>query len=74
MNLENYDFDGFTISLYRDEQAEWLAYFQTLPNISGFGDTPLSALESLKNAWELTKDYYREQGKPIPTVSKALTT
>jgi predicted RNase H-like HicB family nuclease len=70
MSLATYDFDGFTISLYKDEQEEWLAHFQEMPNISGFGDSTESALEALKNAWELTKEYYLSQGEPIPIASK----
>lgn len=27
MSLQKYDFDGFTINLYLDEQGDWLAYF-----------------------------------------------
>lgn len=57
----NYNFDGFTINLYMDEQEEWLAHFQEMPNISAFGDTPQEALEELKTAWELTKEYYLAQ-------------
>ncbi|MDJ0581393.1 type II toxin-antitoxin system HicB family antitoxin [Crocosphaera sp.] len=45
MSLENYDFDGFVINLYVDEQGDWLAHFQALPNISAFGDSPQEALE-----------------------------
>ena len=55
MSLENYNFDGFVINLYVDEQGDWLAHFQELPNISAFGDTPEEALEELKMAWELVK-------------------
>jgi len=58
MSLTNYNFDSFTISLYMDEQEDWLAYFQEMPNISAFGDTPQEALEELKIAWKLTKEYY----------------
>ncbi len=43
MSLENYYFDGFAITswrcaiaLYMDEQGDWLAHFQELPNISAF--------------------------------------
>ena len=66
MSLTNYNFDSFTISLYMDEQEDWLAYFQEMPNISAFGDTPQEALEELKTAWELTKEYYLSQGLSIP--------
>ncbi len=70
MSLTNYNFDGFTISLYMDEQEEWLAHFQEMPNISAFGDTPQEALEELKTAWELTKEYHLSQDKPIPIPPK----
>jgi len=66
MSLENYDFDGFVINLYFDEQEDWLAHFQELPHISAFGDTPQDALEELKIAWELVKESYRDRQEPIP--------
>jgi predicted RNase H-like HicB family nuclease len=62
MTLDNYNFDGFTINLYVDEQGDWLAHFQEMPNISAFGDNPQQALEELKLAWELVKEDYREKG------------
>ena len=66
LTAQGYNFDGFTISLYVDEQEDWLAYFQEMPNISAFGDTPQQALEELKVAWELVKEDYREKGNEIP--------
>ncbi|MEA5512123.1 type II toxin-antitoxin system HicB family antitoxin [Crocosphaera sp. UHCC 0190] len=66
MSLENYNFDGFVINLYVDEQGDWLAHFQEMPNISAFGDTPQEALEELKIAWELVKEDYRENNREIP--------
>jgi predicted RNase H-like HicB family nuclease len=70
MFLKNYDFDRFTINLYVDEQGDWLAHFQEMPNLSAFGDTPQEALEELKIAWELVKEDCQEKGKNIvPNVS-----
>ena len=66
MSLENYNFDGFIINLYVDEQGDWLAHFQELPNISAFGDTPQEALEELKIAWELVKEDYQQKHREIP--------
>ncbi|AFZ11177.1 HicB family protein [Crinalium epipsammum PCC 9333] len=66
MNLTNYNFNGFTINLYVDEQGDWLAHFAEMPNISAFADTPQQALEELKLAWELVKEGYQEKGKEIP--------
>ncbi|AFZ49924.1 type II toxin-antitoxin system HicB family antitoxin [Dactylococcopsis salina] len=66
MSLEDYNFDGFIINLYVDEQGDWLAHFQELPNISAFGDTPQEALEELKIAWELVKEDYKQKNQAIP--------
>ncbi|WP_107667243.1 type II toxin-antitoxin system HicB family antitoxin [Cyanothece sp. BG0011] len=67
MSLENYDFDGFVINLYVDEQGDWLAHFQEMPNISAFGDSPQEALEELKVTWEMVKEDYEEKQQEIPT-------
>ncbi|MDJ0601821.1 MAG: type II toxin-antitoxin system HicB family antitoxin [Crocosphaera sp.] len=66
MSLENYNFDGFVINLYVDEQGDWLAHFQELPNISAFGDSPQEALEELKVTWEMVKEDYQEKQQEIP--------
>lgn len=72
MSLDNYNFDGFIINLYVDEQGDWLAHFQEILNISAFGDTPQEALEELKTAWELVKQDYRENNREIPMASNKL--
>lgn len=69
MSLANYNFDGFIINLYLDEQGDWLAHFQEIPTISAFGDTPQEALEELKIAWELVKDDYKAKKYQIPVAS-----
>ena len=38
MSLDNYNFDGFIINLYVDEQGDWLAHFQEIPTVSAFGE------------------------------------
>ncbi len=72
MSLENYDFDGFVINLYVDEQGDWLAHFQELPNISAFGDSPQEALEELKVTWEMLKEDYQEKQQQIPIQKQLL--
>ncbi|MEM9276926.1 MAG: toxin-antitoxin system HicB family antitoxin [Cyanobacteria bacterium P01_F01_bin.143] len=61
-----YDWDGFTINLYFDEDGEWLAHLVELPNISAFADTPELALDELYIAWEGMKECYHEDGVEIP--------
>ena len=70
MALDNYNFDGFVLSLYVDDQGDWLAHFQEIPTVSAFGDTPQEALEELKIAWELIKEEYQAQKREIPIPQK----
>ena len=60
------DFDGFTVSLFLDEDGEWLAHFVELPVVSAFADSPDAAVRELKEAWEGVKDSYREAGEAVP--------
>lgn len=62
----DYDFDGYGIQLYEDEDGDWLAHFQELPNISAFGATPEEALTELRTAWEAVKSSYRDRGEEVP--------
>ncbi len=62
----NNDFDGFSIELFKDEEGDWLAHFEELPNVSAFGDSPESALLELKEAWEAIKESYAKHDEPIP--------
>ena len=60
------EFDGFSIELFRDEDGDWLAHFEELPNVSAFGNSPEEALDELKEAWEATKESYISHNEPIP--------
>lgn len=62
----DYNYDGFTIKMYLDNQNDWLAHLEELPNVSAFGDTPEAALDELYVAWEGMKECYRIDGEPIP--------
>ena len=59
-------FDGFAVNIFRDEDGDYLAHLVELPNVSAFGPTPTEALVELKEAWELMKECYQEDGVPIP--------
>lgn len=60
------EFDGFSIELFRDEDGDWLAHFEELPNVSAFGDSPEQALHELKEAWEGIKESYLSRNEPFP--------
>ena len=59
-------FDGYAVSVLRDEDGDWLAHFMELPNVSAFGPTPEKALKELDVAWALVKEDYTAEGKPLP--------
>ncbi|WP_253307672.1 MULTISPECIES: toxin-antitoxin system HicB family antitoxin [unclassified Rickettsia] len=60
------EFDGFTIELFKDEEDEWLARFEELPNVSAFGYSPEKALQELQEAWKVMKESYLSHNNPIP--------
>ncbi|MDE0014830.1 MAG: toxin-antitoxin system HicB family antitoxin [Candidatus Poribacteria bacterium] len=59
-------FDGFTVTLFFDEDGDYLAHLVEFPNVSTFGAAPAEALDELKTAWELMKECYQMDGEPIP--------
>ncbi|MBL0941500.1 MAG: type II toxin-antitoxin system HicB family antitoxin [Alphaproteobacteria bacterium] len=59
-------YDGFTVTLSLDEEDDWIAHFEELPNVSAFSSTPEDALKELEIAWEAMKESYRKHGEPIP--------
>ena len=63
---QDYDWDGYTIHLYLDEEGDWLAHLVEMPNVSAFGDTPEEALDELYQAWEGMKECYLADGEQIP--------
>lgn len=60
------EFDGFSIELFKDEEGDWLAHFEELPNVSAFGDSPENALLELQEAWSAMKESYVNHNEPIP--------
>ncbi|GAA5252193.1 toxin-antitoxin system HicB family antitoxin [Candidatus Rickettsia kedanie] len=59
-------FDGFTIELFKDQDGDWLARFEELPNVSAFGNSPEKALQELQQAWTLMKESYISHNQSIP--------
>ena len=63
---KNYDWDGFTINLYLDDERDWIAHLVELPNVSAHGSSAEEALQELYTAWEMVKEDYTEDGQEIP--------
>jgi predicted RNase H-like HicB family nuclease len=59
-------FDGFAVTIFLDEDGDYLAHLTELPNVSAFGATHAEALDELKTAWELMKECYQRDGIPVP--------
>ncbi|MDE0187277.1 MAG: type II toxin-antitoxin system HicB family antitoxin [Candidatus Poribacteria bacterium] len=59
-------FDGFSVTIFLDEDGDYLAHLTELPNVSAFGATHAEALDELKTAWELMKECYERDGVSIP--------
>jgi len=64
--VENNNFDWFSVKIFRDEDGDWLAHFIELPNVSAFANTPHAALGELEIAWMGVKESYRKHGEEIP--------
>ncbi len=52
--------------VFLDDQGDYVAHFAELPNVSAFGRTPVKALAELAVAWNLVKEVYVHDGKPVP--------
>ncbi len=59
-------FEGYTVSVFLDDDGDYLAHFIEMPSISAFGETPERALQELKTAWEGVKESCVKHGDPIP--------
>ena len=58
--------DGYTVSVFLDDDGEYLAHFVEMPNVSAFGESPEQALHELETAWEAVKESYQMHGEPVP--------
>jgi predicted HicB family RNase H-like nuclease len=59
-------FDGYSVTVFLDDDGDYLAHFVEMPNISAFGESPEQALHELETAWEGVKESCRKHGEPIP--------
>ena len=63
-------FDGYGFQLFFDEDRDWVAHLTELPNVSAFGETVEEALNELAVAWNLVKESYAKENKPIPVAPR----
>ena len=60
-------FDGFAVNLLLDDDGDWLASYQELPNVSAFAESPEQALDELAVTWSGIKESYTKRGEAVPT-------
>jgi predicted RNase H-like HicB family nuclease len=66
---KKHDFNGFTITLFQDEEGDWIAHFVEMPNVSAFADNPYQAIDELEIAWQGIKESYLKHDEKIPLAS-----
>jgi len=59
-------FDGYTVTVFLDDDGEYLAHFVEMPNVSAFAESPEQALRELETAWEGVKESYKKHGEHVP--------
>ncbi|MBI5450855.1 MAG: type II toxin-antitoxin system HicB family antitoxin [Gammaproteobacteria bacterium] len=59
-------FDGYTVEIFQDEDGDWLARLEELPEVSAFAPTPEQTLTELDVAWTLVKQSYHSRGEAAP--------
>lgn len=64
-NIRN-AFDRFVVTIFLDEDGDYLAHLTELPNVSAFGATHAEALDELRTGWELMKECYQRDGNSVP--------
>ena len=69
LQTKKHNFDGFKITLFQDDEGDWVAYFVKMPNVSAFGDTPYHAIDELEIAWQGVRESYLKHEEEIPLAS-----
>jgi len=59
-------FDGYAVSVFLDEDGDYIAHFLELPEVSAHGKSPEKALKELASAWQGVKLLYEEEGRAVP--------
>jgi predicted RNase H-like HicB family nuclease len=59
-------FHNFTVVLQPDDNGTFVAYVPAIPGCHALGRTPEEAQAELVNVFEMIKEEYEEEGKPLP--------
>lgn len=63
-------FNGYSVSIFLDDDGDYLAHFVEMPNVSAFGESPEQVLHELEIAWEGVKQSYKKHGEPTPVAPR----
>ena len=64
--MKQQSFGGFSVDVFFDSDAEWVAHFIEMPFVLALASTPNKAVEELVVVWEGIKESYHENGREFP--------
>ncbi len=56
----------YTVVLRPDDNGTFVAYVPAIPGCHAWGRTPEEAQAEIVNVFEMIKEEYREEGRPLP--------
>lgn len=65
-NMDAGPFHDFTVILHPDDNGTFVAYVPAISGCHAWGRTPEEAQSELVNVFEMIKEEYVEEGKPLP--------
>jgi predicted RNase H-like HicB family nuclease len=66
-NMDAGPFHDFTVVLHPDDNGTFVAYVPAISGCHALGRTPEEAQSELVNVFEMIKEEYEEEGKPLPS-------
>ena len=64
--MDSGPFHDFTVVLHPDDNGTFVAYVPAISGCHAWGRTPEEAQSELVNVFEMIKEEYIEEGKPLP--------
>jgi predicted RNase H-like HicB family nuclease len=64
--IDKRSFRDFTVVLHPDDNGTFVAYVPAIAGCHAWGQTPEEAQAELVNVFEMIKEEYEEEGKPLP--------
>jgi predicted RNase H-like HicB family nuclease len=66
-NMDDMPFHDFTVVLRPDDNGTFVAYIPAISGCHAWGRSPQEAQAELVNVFEMIKEEYEAEGKPLPS-------